>query len=58
MGFINPERRFILPGKDAVWRLVRDLNPEGEPVSDPHRLHLLGLGVQDADPKCRLSLGN
>jgi hypothetical protein len=46
----------VIPGKDAVGRLFRNLYPEGEPVPDPHCLHLLRLAVQDADPESRLWL--
>jgi hypothetical protein len=46
----------VIPGEDAVWRLFRNLYSEGEPVPNPHRLHLLRLAVQDADPESRLSL--
>jgi hypothetical protein len=46
----------VIPGEDAVWRLFRNLYPEGEPVPDPHCLHLLRLAVQDADPESRLWL--
>ena len=38
------------PGEDSVRRLLGDLDPEGEPVPDPHGLHLLLPRVQDADP--------
>jgi hypothetical protein len=50
------EPLLYLPGEDAVGRLFRNLYSEGEPVPDPHRLHLLRLAVQDADPESRLWL--
>jgi len=50
------EPLLYVPGEDAVWRLFRNLYSEGEPVPDPHCLHLLRLAVQDADPESRLWL--
>ena len=39
-----------VPGENTVGRFVRYLDPEGQPVPDPHRLHLLARSVQDTDP--------
>ena len=48
--FLDPisQKRISSPGENAVGRLVRDLDPEGQTVADPHSLDLLLAIVQDS----------
>lgn len=41
--------KIFLPCKYAIWSIVWYLNLEGEPVSNPDGLNLLGPAVQDPD---------
>lgn len=45
----NSTKKVSIPGKYTVRRLLWNLYSEGEPVSDPDRLHLLLPAVQDPD---------
>ena len=39
----------ISPGENSIWGLFRNLNSEGESVSNPDSFHLLLSSIKDSD---------